>query len=61
MRKTALESPTAGPYVFIKYSDNRKVSCRVKNPITNRTITVSVSNIIPSQSFREELDSHLLD
>lgn len=56
MRKTSLESPTAGPYIFIKYSDNRKVSCQVKNPITNRVITVSVSNVIPSSNFREELE-----
>lgn len=56
MRKTSLESPTAGPYTFVKYSDKRKISCKVKNPLTNRVITVSVSNVIPSSNFREELE-----
>ena len=48
MRKTSLESPTAGPYIFEKYTDKRKVACKIKNPLSNRVITVSVSNVIPT-------------
>ena len=49
MRKTALKAPTAGPFVFMKYSDSRKVACLVKNPIINKVTTVSTSNVILSK------------
>ena len=46
MRKTALESPTAGPFLFLNYTDKRKIACKIKNPITGKVTTVSTSNIV---------------
>ena len=46
MRKSALESPTMGPFLFIKYTDKRNIACRVVNPVTKRVTTVSTANIV---------------
>ena len=53
MRKTALESPTAGPFTFMNYTDNRKVACKIKNIVSNRTTTVSTSNIVIDTKLEE--------
>ena len=46
MRKSALESPTMGPFLFIKYIDKQNIACRVVNPVTKRVTTVSTTNIV---------------
>ena len=46
MRKIALDSPTAGPFLFLRYTSDSKVACKIVNPITNKISVVSTSNIV---------------
>ena len=61
MRKIALESPTAGPFLFLRYTDDRKVACKITNPLTNKVSTVSTSNITIGKKVVEESDLFLYE